>query len=228
MKKKIILIVIIATITTIIIYNIFKTEKISFLALGDGVASGMTNYNIEGYSFNDYLRDYLKEQEMLESYIRDFVKKGSRVEDVVTALESNSEIEIKNTKITIMQAIANSNLITIAVGTDELVANTGLTSDAELINSISAQMKLLIEKIRSFSSKKIIIVGLYYSPLYENSVVDKINDNYQIIANNNECIFLDSKEKLMSSSYFLSEKTHYINYKGHEVISAQIISAINM
>jgi len=227
MKKKLILISVLAIITTILIYNLFKTNKISFLALGDGVASGMTAYNIEGYSFNDYLRDHLKGNQKLETYIRDFARKGIRIEELIIAIENNSEIEFQETKITIMQAIANANFITIAIGSDEVVANTTISKDVELINNISSQMKILIEKIRAFSSKTIVIIGLYYSPIYKNSLVDKINANYQIIANNNDCIFLNPKDLLNQTTHFSTKSSHYANYKGHEMINNKIISIVN-
>ena len=68
MKKKIILITLIGTIISFIIYFYTQNNDITIVSLGDGVSTGMTPYLIEGYSYNDYLKDDYKTKHELKAY----------------------------------------------------------------------------------------------------------------------------------------------------------------
>ena len=61
MKFKIIIIIIIGTILTSIIYVYTSKDNLNILALGDGLSTGMTPYHVEGFDYNDYLIEYLNE-----------------------------------------------------------------------------------------------------------------------------------------------------------------------
>ena len=41
-------------------------NKLNIVALGDGVASGETSYNIDGISYNDYIKDYFSNKKLLK------------------------------------------------------------------------------------------------------------------------------------------------------------------
>ena len=228
MKKKLLLIFLSATIITIFIYRLFHIEKVALLVIGDGVASGTTNYDIEGYSFNDYYCDYLQEKNKFASITRTFTKKGISTKDFLTILSANNEFDLKEEKLTILQAIANSNLITIALGTDEIIANSKLLTKEQIIYNISNNMNQILKKIRAVSSKTIVIIGLYENNNYKDAIVETINYNYQVLSNKYDCIYIDTSEIINDSKYFPSNNSHYINYKGHKVISDSIISAINL
>ena len=68
MKKKILLIAMLGTILSFVIYFYTKSDKITLVTLGDGLSMGMTPYNIEGYSFNDYLKEDYKLKHKLKKY----------------------------------------------------------------------------------------------------------------------------------------------------------------
>ena len=60
MKYKILTIILLGTVLTSIIYVTTREEKKNILAIGDGLSSGMTALNVNGYNYNDYLFDKLK------------------------------------------------------------------------------------------------------------------------------------------------------------------------
>lgn len=62
MKRKILLILILGVVITYVIYNLNFQNKIYFVSLGDGLATGMTAYNIEGYNYNDYIKEELEKK----------------------------------------------------------------------------------------------------------------------------------------------------------------------
>ena len=75
MKKIIILTILGAVFLSFIIYQCFYHELVQIVALGDGIATGETYYDVTGYSFNDYLRDYFEETKQIDEYIKEFADK---------------------------------------------------------------------------------------------------------------------------------------------------------
>lgn len=67
MKKKIIIITILGALLSIMIYFYTRNDEIIIVSLGDGLSLGMTPYNIEGYSFNDYLQEDYKKTHKLKN-----------------------------------------------------------------------------------------------------------------------------------------------------------------
>ena len=67
-KYKLIIIILVSVILTYFIYFYNKDKKITIMAMGDSVASGETSYNIDGISYNDYLKEYFKSKHLLKKY----------------------------------------------------------------------------------------------------------------------------------------------------------------
>jgi len=124
MKKKLILICIIGVLAIIAIYYVTINNKVKLLALGDGLASGMTAYNVNGYSYNDYLKDYYKEKNHLQSYNNSFSQENLTTLNFLNLLKTNISNNINNKEVTIQQAISSSNVIILAIGLDELATNS--------------------------------------------------------------------------------------------------------
>ena len=93
MKLKIVVITIIGAALTILIYNIAQNHKINLLALGDGIASGMTAYNVNGYSYNDYLKEEYKNNHKLNKYY-EFASTGKTVKELIYEIKDNKTINI--------------------------------------------------------------------------------------------------------------------------------------
>ena len=73
MKKKIILIALLGGILSIIIYFFTQSNEITIVSLGDGISLGMTPYDIEGISFNDYLKEFYEENMNLKTISMNFL-----------------------------------------------------------------------------------------------------------------------------------------------------------
>ena len=125
MKKKIILICLLGIAATIFIYYTTINNKVKLLTLGDGLASGMTAYNVSGYSYSDYLKDYYKKQNHLQYYNNSFAEANKNTYQLLTELKTNKPININGKKVTLQQAIKEANVIILAIGLDEL-ANKSL------------------------------------------------------------------------------------------------------
>ncbi len=91
MKYKILIIIILGTIFTSIIYFHTDKDNLNVLVLGDGISTGMTSYHIEGYDYNEYLIEYLNENNKLENYYKNFNEVDETASNLVNKLNNNIE-----------------------------------------------------------------------------------------------------------------------------------------
>ena len=212
---KIILILIVCLILTIIIYNITKSNSISYLALGDGVASGETAYNIDGISFNNYFQE---NTENIKNYNDYFSNKNEKVETLLDKIQKNTKYK----NIYFKQLIHNANIITLAIGMDEIVkyAFTDKITE-EYLNSFFHNYEKLIKSLRELNDKKIFIIGLYKSEKINDGNLIIINSTISNLAEKYNCIYIDINP-LLEEKYFLKENSYYFSYKAHYKIYQMI------
>ncbi len=215
MKKQIILTILTGTILAFFIYKITYHEEMNFLALGDGISLGLTAYNVKGYSYNDYLKDYFEDNTILREYISDFASVDETSKSLLNKL-SNNEI-LKNSNLTIQQAISKAKIITISLGMDELNNLKGLKSKniLEYIDNMDKVMKM----IRNINKNgNIIVTSLYESLKLSKDNILKINNELKGIANKYNINFVDITSVILHKDFYMLPNNYYLNYKGHEYI----------
>lgn len=221
MKKKIILICFIGILATILIYYTTINNKVKLLTLGDGLASGMTAYNVNGYSYTDYLKDYYKKKNHLQSYNNIFTEANITSLELLNNIKNNKESTLNEKNITIQQAIKNSNVIILAIGLDELASKS---LDSKITNKDLSlyydNVKEILKIIRKINHEKVILIGIYQA--YNINNLDKINNNLLKIANSYEVEFLDIAKFINNKEYFFNDTSYYINYKGHKKTSEEL------
>lgn len=225
MKLKLSIVILLGTIITIIIYNITQNDKLKLLALGDGVASGMTAYNINGYSYNDYLKDDFKDKNQLQSYNNVFTSQKLTIRELIDNINNNVSKNIGGEHIPIQQAIKDANVLTLAIGMDELTnysLNKKLTR--KVINKYLEDYKELINLIKKINREKIIMLGFY--PTYELTDIEYINKELKLIAETNNFEFIDISRIVQNKEYYFNDSSYYLNYKGHKAISDAILKVI--
>ena len=225
MKIKLVVLILLGAITTIFIYNATTNNKLRLLALGDGLSSGMTAYNVTGYSFNDYIKDEFKENNQLHNYNNSFTKKNLPTRELIEMIKDNVSKNINGEDITIQQAISNANIITLAIGMDEIathVLNNTLTK--KVINNYYLEIKELISLLKKYNHKKIIFLGIYQ--VYDLENFAEINRELKKIVLNNGCEFIDIAKLVQNEEYYFNETSYYLNYKGHKTISRAILKVI--
>lgn len=222
MKKKILIILAFGLIATFFIYKTNTHDKIFFVSLGDGLASGMTAYNIDGYNYNDYIRDDLEKKDKLAEFIHEFAVPYQSIENLITSIENNYIKEEIN--LTIQQALAKSNLITIGIGIDEL-ANASLKSHLSTPEKedYKKDIKKLLQLIRNFNDGKIFLLGIYKAYNLKEEEVAEINQSLQEIASEYQTIFINIEDITENPDYFLLNSSYYLNYKGHKEIYNRIL-----
>lgn len=223
MKKKILLTIIMGAVVTFLIYKGFYHENMNLVALGDSIATGETAYNVKGYSYNDYLRDYYEENSVLKEYITEFTNPDETTETLILKLQNNYTLE--STGLSIVQAISKAKILTIALGMNELNNKKELTTP-EITNYLK-KMDQILKIIRIYNEKEVFLIGLYPSNKISNEKVKEINEELKMLCNTYQIKYVDIENIPEKKDYFFNQKSYFFNYKGHKYISEKITSLID-
>ena len=222
MKKKIILIALIGAILSVLIYLNTKKEEINIVALGDGISLGMTPYKIEGYSYNDYLKDHYKEKQILNHYYN-YSELNLTAKELIYAIKENQKITLKNKEIEIQRVIHEADILTLCIGMDELSVDK-ITKN--MINAYKKDLEELLNMIKFLNNKKVFVLGLYTMKNEEELNIMKLNAIIKDFSIKNNFIFLDINNMLKEDKYYLDKNSYYINYEGHKRIYKELLKAI--
>lgn len=220
MKKKILLTIIMGAAATFFIYKGFYHENMNIVALGDSVATGETAYNVKGYSYNDYLRDYYEENSVLKEYITEFTNPDETTETLILKLQNNYTLE--STGLSIIQAISKAKILTVALGMNELNDKKELTSPE--ISNYLKNMDQILKIMRIYNEKEIYLIGLYPSNKIQNEKIKEINEELKRLCDSYQIKYIDIESITENKEYFFNQKSYFFNYKGHKYISETIIS----
>jgi len=225
MKNKLLVICILGVMAIIFIYYGTINNKVRLLSLGDGFASGMTAYNVNGYSYADYLKDYYKKENNLENYNNIFPEANLTSEQLYNNIKKNIKKSYNSKNIAIQQAIKEANVIIISVGLDELSSKSLYNKvTSKDLNNYYNNINNILKIIRKINNEKVILLGLYQA--YNIKEVDKINKNLNKLAISNNCEFLDVSKTIVNEEYFFNNTSYYLNYKGHKKVNEELIKLI--
>lgn len=223
MKKKILLTIIMGTAITFLIYKGFYHENMNIVALGDSIATGETAYNVKGYSYNDYLRDYYEENSVLKEYITEFTNSNETTETLILKLQNNYTLE--STGLSIIQAISKAKILTIALGMNEL--NTMKELSTPEISSYLKKMDQILKIIRIYNEKEVFLIGIYPTNKIQDEKVKEINEELKNLCKTYQIKYIDIENITENSDYFFNQKSYFFNYKGHKYISEKITSLVD-
>ena len=219
MRKKIILTILVGSVLTFFIYKIFYHEDMNIMTLGDGVGTGLTTYNVKGYSYNDYLKDYYEKNSILKEYITEFSNAEETTETLILKLQNNYTLE--STGLSITQAISKAKILTVSIGMNELSHKMEIeTEELETyINNIEKIFKLL----RIYNKKEIFLTSLYETSFLNNTKVTEINNRLKQLCDTYQVHYIDITDILKNKEYIFNNTSFYFNYRGHRYISEEIL-----
>ena len=223
-KYKLILIILISVVFTYLIYFWNSDDKLNIVSLGDGIASGETSYNIDGLSYNNYIKDYYESKKLLKNY-NDYSNKNYKLSELINDIKNN--IKDDNNELQMKQVLHNADLITICYGEEELTALENSDDlDTEKLTKFLTSFESLLYLLKDISTSKIVIVGLYENQYLDKSDIIILNSELSNLANRFNAVFIDISELMLDKEYFLDNKTLYFSYKGHLEIANMIIHSI--
>lgn len=224
-KYKLIIIILLSAIFTYLIYFFNKEEKINIVALGDGIASGETSYNIDGISYNDYIKEYFDNKKLLKNYDNKYAIKNYKINELINDLKTN---DLKtNEELYIKQILHKADIITLSIGEEEL-SKLSMTKDLNLKyikNFLNAYDNLLF-LLKEITDAKIVLIGFYENIYLNKSNIVILNSELSNIAIKYQAVFINISDLIFKDEYLFSKNSIYFNYKAHKEIAEMIIHSI--
>ena len=199
-----------------------NNNNLNYVTLGDSLSKGVTPYFANGYGYSNYIVDYLKKNNKLNSYNDDFTGVDYRITDLINLININYETNNQ----TINQAIHSADIITISVGMQELYykINTNDTNIYTYIDKMLEDTEELFTLIRKNNNKKIYMLGYYNTKNTNQDLFNYANIKLKEICQKNKITYIDTQSIFYkNTTYFENPNSFNPNLQGYYKIYEKII-----
>ena len=244
MNRKVKFLILLGSVLIIFfIYMVTYHDGYNYVALGDGISSGINSFGVENYSYSDYLKDELDKNNRLRFYTKDFSEKGYSINDLYDDIINNKVVFVDGEKMSIRKVLRESNLVTLAIGSNDFLKVFNYSINDEIIEKIEMDkteyfkkidtivqdMDKLLKEIKKYVKGKIIVVG-YYNPSIEDNSLDEIvkyaNFMVEGITDDNGVDFLNMHNELKYKDYFSNPSDMHLNQEGYRKISTLLLKKL--
>ncbi|MDO5569285.1 MAG: hypothetical protein Q4G04_04160 [bacterium] len=216
MKK--ILLIILLLLVTFFIYKTTNKSNYNYTTIGDNL--NIFNWNNK-YNYNDYLKDYLTNNNLLNNYNGDFARSTFHITDIINFINNNKKIK----DLTINQILNKTDILTISIGSNELYYQLDNVKNPTIyIDNILQDMNILFNRIDKYNYKQVFILGYYCTnELYQedinytNNILKNISNKYKFTFINTDEIY----QKMAKSTSDFLDFNHLTSF--HQQISQIII-----
>lgn len=220
MKK--VFLILILFLSCYFIYNNTINDKIYYLTIGDSLSKGTNEYGVVSYGYNEYVKDYLKQNNKLEDYNKTYTNNDYRIIDIIKILEYNE----KKDNYSLNRLIKKADIITISLGMNELYYKLEKNNQNlyTYIDNMIYNYNKILNYINKFHHEQVFILG-YYNVLGEHNDVF-IYANYKLkeISEKNNFTYVDLASLFTNNYNYFTKKDSFIpNNQGYEKISQIIV-----
>ncbi len=232
MKK--ILVVVLIFVLVYIIYKANDNELIDYMSLGDSINEGINSYGNHSYGYNDYLKSYLENNDLLHKYNSYYSKNNYTILELIDDIKDDKSVLYDDKTYNIKKELREADLVTIAIGMDELVEILNMKADLDIIkpklDTMISNMDTLLKNITSLSKTKIILIG-YYNPYQDTKESSRIfaylNDKYKSLADKYKITYVDIYDAIkQDKTYLPNEKDYHLTSRGYLKIANEVIKKI--
>lgn len=228
-----ILIAVIIVLSVLLIYLGFKDEEIYYFSIGDYLSNGITPYGNNDYGYSDYIKDYISDNDKLETYVN-YSKKNLRTIDLIKDIEDNVKIEVDSKSKTIQNGLIKADLVTLSIGMNDLLDNVKFDNDFSIndlydkLEEVLVDYEKLFEILREYCKEEIVLIGLYNSLGNEslNEFFEYANQKLYNLSSSYDIKYVNIYDDFKNSEYFDNSRI-YPNKLGYELISNKIINLLN-
>ena len=228
MKK--ILIILLCPLIVYIIFILANDNSINYVSIGDSSIKGINQYNIVGYGYNDYVKNYLIRNNLEHTFNNYYF--NSSIDGLKNDVQNNKILMINNHQYSIKKVLRESDLLVISTGMDEL--NFYLTSFRtskfnNLMDSFYEELDGLCKIIKKYAKNDIIFIVLYNPKTYYDSDIDEffynLETNVAKILKKYDISYLKMYEKVKGGNYII-DGNHHLSTKGYLMVAQNIIAYI--
>jgi len=197
------------SVSIFIIYKKTNPNTYTFMSIGDGISLGLNPSGIKSYSYNDYIKKYLKDNNKEINYF-------NYSEKNISIAELTNDIIYLNNKI-LKEYLQKSDLIIISIGEKEI-------NDNKLIKTIEEDLTNLITEIKKYNNN-ICLLGRYNINEERENLVKEINEVYKKVSKNNKINYIN----IDNSDYFINNNDYnYPTINGYEEIGKMLVKLIKL
>ncbi len=236
----------VAVIAIFVIYINSVDNKLNYISLGDSLAAGQNPYKQITTGYSDYVKEYLKKNDLLDDYNKDFAISGQQTKDLIIDIENNKKITIANKTIAIQQVLKKADIITLSIGSNDIFMELGfidmsfnlekINDGYEIIDKVGEKLDKLLKLIKRYNNNDIFLIG-YYNPLTSLSTlyVSKLeplfiylNNSYREIAKNNNIEYIEIYNGFRKNTinYLPNPSDAHPSTSGYQYIASKIIEEI--
>lgn len=221
MKKIMIIGLVILSVFLIYLCNLDK--KVYYLSLN--------NYNMEKETedYSKYVKNYLKEKEILEIYLNGYSTSNMTPNKLLNDIKQNKKIRKKSKEITLKNALIKADLVTLSFNQKEIMEKIHNDDFYEYANNKCDELNLLLKLMREYCKEDIILVG-FYNPVKEDIKGEKafnfLNNKYKKISNKYNVTYINLQLLFENHFGFLGENK-LLNQFGQNIIASEIINQID-
>ena len=232
--KKIIIGILIIIFLTFIIYKSNANNLIDYMSIGDSFDIGINSYGNNTYSYRDYLKNYLNNNNLLHKTYFYYSKSNYTIEELLNDITINKEVIYNDRMYNIKKDLREADLITISIGLDELISIIEDNKNDNIyvkVDKMIDNMNILINNVQKISSSNIILIGYYNPYLNSNKELERlfayINDKYYDIAKKYKLTYIDIY-KIINKNYLPNIRDYHLNSKGYLKIASKIIEELKL
>lgn len=228
MKK---IITILSCILIVFLIFIFaKDNKINYLSIGDTLTRGINSYDTYGNGYNDYVKNYLKRNNLLRSFNSDYY--NNSIIGFESDIINNKTIVINDKEYYIKKMLRESDLLVISIGMDELAYyfNSDVNKVHQEFDKMLLNLEDFINVIRDYAKNKVLFVGYYNPSDRYSSDIDElfyyIENSLEKMLNKYDVDYIKLYEKVKENKYLDNSDNYHLNSKGYLMIANEIINYI--
>ena len=195
------------------VYFIFKynnKDVIKIVNIGDSLSQSINSKIFKEYKYLDYYKDDSNQKLIINN---DYSKKELTLHEFNILLKNSASLK---------RLLREADQVFITLGYNDLIYNIALKENSnKKIVGIQKEYITCLHEIKKYYKRKPIVIGYYNS--YYNEELDQSIAKLNKIIKEEEVIFIDTSQIIDSPKYFSNQYSYYLNKKGYQVISQEII-----
>ena len=228
MKK--IIVMVLCLLSVFLIFIFAKDNKINYLSIGDTLTRGINSYEAFGNGYNDYVKNYLKRNNLLRTFNSDYY--NNSIIGFENDIINNKTIVIDDKEFYIKKMLRESDLVVISLGMDELAYyfNEDIKEVYQEFDKMFLNLEDFINSVRDYAKNKVLFIGYYNPTNMYNSDTDElfyyIENSLKDMLKRYDVDYIELYEKVKGSNYLDNKKNYHLNSRGYLMIANEIINYI--